>query len=243
VEALKNVDLTLYRGEVLGLVGDNGAGKSTLIKVLAGAILPDSGKILYDGEEVHIRNPKDAKRLGIETIYQDLALIDNLDVPANVFIGREIKRGLLGRIFGWMDLKAMMEKTVELLQRLKIRIESVRERVGSLSGGQRQSVAIGRAIYFDARVLIMDEPTAALGVEGTENVHNLVRHLRTQGFAILVIGHNMNDIFSISDRIMVLKTGRLIGVRKKSETTKDEILRMIILGEAAGSEKEQETVG
>lgn len=231
VEALRDVDLTLDEGEVLGLVGDNGAGKSTLVNILSGAIRSDSGEIFFRGEKVHIRHPRDAKRLGIETIYQNLALIDNLDVPANVFIGREIKKGDLGRIFRIMDRRGMEKKTRELLDRLKISIESIRERVANLSGGQRQSVAIGRAIFFDAKVLIMDEPTAALGVEETDKVHNLVRRLRDRGLSIIVISHNMNDIFKISDKIMVLKTGKLVGVQEKQETSMDEILRMIILGE------------
>jgi len=231
VEALRDVDLALYQGEVLGLVGDNGAGKSTLVNILSGAILADSGEILFQSEKVHIKHPRDAKRLGIETIYQSLALIDNLDVPANVFIGREIKRGSLGRILRIMNRREMEKKTRQLLDRLKIGIESIRERVGNLSGGQRQSVAIGRAVFFNAKVLIMDEPTAALGVEETEKVHNLVWHLRDRGLAIIVISHNMNDIFEISDKIMVLKTGKLVGVRKKAETSMDEILRMIIFGE------------
>lgn len=235
VAALQNVNLTLYEGEVLGLVGDNGAGKSTLIKILSGAIVPDSGEIYFRAQNVQINQPKDAKKLGIETIYQDLALIDNLHVPANVFIGREIRKGFLGRIFRIMDLKQMECETKELLSRLRISIESLRERVGSLSGGQRQSVAIGRAIYFDAKVLIMDEPTAALGVEETEKVHNLIRDLKNRGLSIIVISHNLNDILDISDRIMVLKTGRLVGVRKKETTHKEEIVRMIILGEQAFS--------
>jgi len=231
VEALKNIELTLYEGEILGLVGDNGAGKSTLIKILSGAIPSDMGEIFFRGEKVNIRNPKDSKELGIETIYQDLALIDNLDVPANVFIGREIKREKFGRIFNIMNLKAMEKATRRILDQLKINVESLRERVHNLSGGQKQSIAITRAIWFNAKVLIMDEPTAALAVEETAKVFNLIRRLRDRGISIIYISHNINEVFDISDRIMVLKTGKLVGVQKKEETTKDKILRMIILGE------------
>lgn len=237
VEALKNIELTLYEGEILGLVGDNGAGKSTLIKILSGAIPPDRGEIFFRGEKVNIRNPKDSKELGIETIYQDLALIDNLDVPANMFIGQEIKREKLGRIFNIMNLKAMEKTTRRFLDQLKINVESLRERVHNLSGGQKQSIAITRAIFFNAKVLIMDEPTAALAVEETAKVFNLIRRLRDKGISIVYISHNINEVFDISDRIMVLKTGKLVGVQKKEETTKDKILRMIILGEGYQNEK------
>lgn len=232
VEALKNVDLTLYEGEVLGLVGDNGAGKSTLIKILTGAIPADKGEIFFRGEKVDIRGPKNSRDLGIETVYQNLALIDNLDVPANMFIGREVKREKLGRVFNIMNLKAMEKTARRLLDQLEINVKSLRERVRNLSGGQRQSVAIAKAIFFNAKVLIMDEPTAALAVEETAKVFNLVRRLRDRGVSITYISHNLNDILEISDRIMVLKTGKLVGVRKKEETTKDEIVKMIISGES-----------
>jgi len=232
VEALKDVDLTLYEGEVLGLVGDNGAGKSTLIKILAGAIPADKGEIFFRGKKVDIRGPKDSRELGIETVYQDLALIDNLDVPANVFIGREVKRQKLGRVFNIMNLKKMEETTRRLLDQLEIIVKSLRERVRNLSGGQRQSVAIAKAIFFNAKVLIMDEPTAALAVEETAKVFNLVRRLRDRGVSITYISHNINDILEISDRIVVLKTGKFVGVRKKEETTKDEVVKMIISGES-----------
>jgi len=232
VEALKDIDLTLYEGEVLGLVGDNGAGKSTLIKILAGAIPADKGEIFFRGKKVDIRGPKDSRELGIETVYQDLALIDNLDVPANVFIGREVKRQKLGRVFNIMNLKKMEETTRRLLDQLEIIVKSLRERVRNLSGGQRQSVAIAKAIFFNAKVLIMDEPTAALAVEETAKVFNLVRRLRDRGVSITYISHNINDILEISDRIVVLKTGKFVGVRKKEETTKDEVVKMIISGES-----------
>ena len=232
VEALKNVELTLYEGEILGLVGDNGAGKSTLIKILAGAIPSDKGEIFFRGEKIHIKSPRDSRELGIETVYQNLALIDNLTVPANVFIGREVKTEKLGRIFNIMDLKAMEKTTRGLLDQLEITIESLRERVRNLSGGQRQSVAIAKAVYFNAKVLLMDEPTAALAVAETEKAFSLIRRLRDKGVSIIYISHNINDILEISDRIMVLKTGKFVGVRKKKDTTKEEILRMIILGES-----------
>ena len=232
VEALKNVELTLYEGEILGLVGDNGAGKSTLIKILAGAIPSDKGEIFFGGEKIHIKSPRDSRELGIETVYQNLALIDNLTVPANVFIGREVKTEKLGRIFNIMDLKAMEKTTRGLLDQLEITIESLRERVRNLSGGQRQSVAIAKAVYFNAKVLLMDEPTAALAVAETEKAFSLIRRLRDKGVSIIYISHNINDILEISDRIMVLKTGKFVGVRKKKDTTKEEILRMIILGES-----------
>lgn len=226
VQALKDVSIDLHSGEVLGLVGHNGAGKSTLIKILSGANSADSGKIYFQGKEVEIKTPKDAKDLGIETIYQHLALADNLNVPANMFLGRERQKAI-----GILDNRGMEIETRRMLERLKIKIESLRVRVLNLSGGQRQCVAISRSIYFNATVLIMDEPTAALGVEETDKVHALIEQLKKEGIAIVVISHDLHDVFKLADRIAVLKNGILVGVRRTAETTHDEILSMIILGQ------------
>jgi D-xylose transport system ATP-binding protein len=226
VQALQDVNIDLYEGEVLGIVGHNGAGKSTLIKILSGAYHADTGIIYFKGKEVEIKNPKDSKALGIETIYQHLALADNLNVPSSIFLGREIKNR-----FGILDDRSMEIETRQMLERLKIKIESLKVRVQKLSGGQRQSIAISRAIYFNAKVLIMDEPTAALGVEETNRVHELMKQLKNEGVAIILISHDLHDIFKLSDRVAVLKNGVLIGTRKTSETTKDEVLTMIILGQ------------
>lgn len=225
LQALRNVSIDLFRGEILGLVGHNGAGKSTLIKILSGAYHADVGTIYFEGKEVGIRNPKDAKQLGIETIYQDLALADNLNVATNMFLGREKKKH-----FGFLDTQSMEIDTRKTLDRLKVKIESLKARVHNLSGGQRQCIAISRAIYFNAKVLIMDEPTAALGVEETKRVQNLIQHLKKEGLAIILISHDLHDVFNLSDRIAVMKNGELVGVEETSQTTKDEVLGMIILG-------------
>jgi D-xylose transport system ATP-binding protein len=226
VQALQDVSIDLYRGEALGIVGHNGAGKSTLIKILSGAYAADSGEIYYQGKKVDIRTPKDARDLGIETIYQHLALADNMNVPQNVFLGRERKKR---RII--LDDRSMEIETKRMLDRMKIKIDSLKVRVRNLSGGQRQCVAISRAIYFDAKILIMDEPTANLGVEETSRVHELVEHLKEEGIAIVLISHDLHDVFKISDRIAVMKNGVLVGIKKTNETTKDNILAMIILGQ------------
>lgn len=230
VQALNGVNLDVYAGEVHALVGDNAAGKSTLIKILSGAVVRDSGTIHFDGREVDIRTPRDAKSLGIETVYQDLALADNLDVASNIFLGRELT--LKGPLRPFLDLRRMEEDARTLLSRLKINIPSIRQKVRSMSGGQRQSIAIARSVYFNARLVILDEPTAALGVEETRKVYELVREMRTQGLAVLMISHNLNHVFENSDRITVLKTGRYVGSRRVVETSRDEILRMIVSGEA-----------
>jgi len=230
VQALNGVNLDVYAGEVHALVGDNAAGKSTLIKILSGAVVRDSGAIHFDGREVDIRTPRDAKSLGIETVYQDLALADNLDVASNIFLGRELT--LKGPLRPFLDLRRMEEDARTLLSRLKINIPSIRQKVRSMSGGQRQSIAIARSVYFNARLVILDEPTAALGVEETRKVYELVREMRTQGLAVLMISHNLNHVFENSDRITVLKTGRYVGSRRVVETSRDEILRMIVSGEA-----------
>lgn len=230
VHAVREVDLDVYCGEVHAIVGDNAAGKSTLIKILSGAVAKDSGKISFQGQPVEISQPRDAKQLGIETVYQDLALADNLDVPSNVFLGREMtKSGLLRFI---LNNRGMEERSRSLLNRLKINIPNIRQRVRSMSGGQRQSIAIARCVCFNARMVILDEPTAALGVEETKKVYALIREMRDQGLAVLLISHNLNHVFDNCDRITVLKTGRLVGSRRVAETSQDEILRMIVSGVA-----------
>lgn len=209
VQALRGVDLALRQNEVLGLVGDNAAGKSTLMKVLSGAYQPDGGQILIEGKVVHFSNPMDARRQGIEMVYQDYALANNLDVVANVFMGREVVQLNLG-LFKVMDFWRMEQETKSLLDRLKINIPSVRQRVERLSGGQRQAVAIARATAFDAKVIIMDEPTAALSVAAIEKVLELIRELKAQGASIIIISHRLEDIYQVSDRMIVLRQGRKV---------------------------------
>ncbi len=209
VQALRGVDLTLYYNEVLGLVGDNAAGKSTLMKVLSGAYMPDAGEIFIEGKKVHITSPWDARQLGIEMVYQDLALADNLDVAANVFMGHEAVSTRLGPI-SVMDKHYMEQETQRLLDRLKINVSSVRSRVERLSGGQRQAIAIARATGFNNKVTIMDEPTAALSVSAISKVLDLVRELKAQGNSIIIISHRLEDIYQVSDRMMVLRHGRKV---------------------------------
>ena len=209
VQALRGVDLVLHHGEVLGLVGDNAAGKSTLMKVLSGAYIPDEGEILIEGKNAHMADALDARRLGIEMVYQDLALANNLDVTANVFLGREAIGTALGP-FSIMDSHRMEQEAARLLDRLKIDIPSVRLLVERLSGGQRQAVAIARATAFNSKVIIMDEPTAALSVAAISKVLDLVRELKSQGASIIIISHRIEDIYSVSDRLMVMRQGRKV---------------------------------
>jgi simple sugar transport system ATP-binding protein len=209
VQALRSVALTLNHGEVLGLVGDNAAGKSTLMKILSGAYISDAGEILINSKKAHITNPDDSRRLGIEMVYQDYALANNLDVSANVFLGREIVKWKIGPI-GMMDKKSMEEQAQNLLDRLKIEIDNVRLKVENLSGGQRQAVAIGRATAFNAKVIIMDEPTAALSVAAIGKVLDLIRELKSLGSSIIMISHRLEDIYEVSDRIIVLRHGRKV---------------------------------
>ncbi|MBN2149219.1 MAG: sugar ABC transporter ATP-binding protein [Anaerolineales bacterium] len=209
VQALRGVDLVLNHGEVLGLVGDNAAGKSTLMKVLSGAYIPDEGQILIEGKDAHLTDPLHARRLGIEMVYQDLALANNLDVTANVFLGREAVSFQLGS-FGVLDGRYMEKEAQRLLDRLKIDIPSVRLMVERLSGGQRQAVAIARATAFNSKVIIMDEPTAALSVAAISKVLDLVRELKAQGASIIIISHRLEDIYSVSDRLMVMRNGRKV---------------------------------
>jgi D-xylose transport system ATP-binding protein len=225
VHAVENVTVDLHAGEVVGLVGGNGAGKSTLMKVLSGAQRADAGEIRVDGKPISIANPRDAKALGIETIYQTLALADNIDASGNLFLGRELTTRT-----GALDDSAMESATRKVMARLNPRFKNFKAPVKSLSGGQRQSVAIARAVHFNARCLIMDEPTAALGPAETAQVRELVAQLKAEGIGIFLISHDIHDVFDLSDRISVMATGKLVGTVDKDKVTKDDVLGMIILG-------------
>jgi len=226
VQALTDVDFEVRNGEVMALVGDNGAGKSTLIKCIAGIHGYDSGEIFFDGEEVHIHGPKDSAKLGIEIVYQDLALCDNLDVVQNMYLGREI-RDFLFRL----KEPAMEQRSAETLKGLRVTtIRSIRQTVATLSGGQRQSVAVARAVMWNSKLVILDEPTAALGVAQTEQVLELVRRLADQGLAVVLISHNLHDIFETATRITVLRLGRNIGIYERAKTTQQEVVQAITAG-------------
>jgi D-xylose transport system ATP-binding protein len=225
VQALTDVDFEVNPGEVMALVGDNGAGKSTLVKCIAGTHTPDSGHILFDGTEVHINSPKDAGRLGIEVVYQDLALCDNLDVVQNMFLGREINR------FQILNEAAMEHRTSETLKTLAVTtISSIRQPVATLSGGQRQSVAVAKAVQWNSKLVLLDEPTAALGVAQTEQVLALVRRLGEQGLGVVLISHNLHDVFETADRITVLRLGRNVGVFDRRTSTQQAIVEAITAG-------------
>ena len=225
VQAVADANLNVYPGEVVALLGHNGAGKSTLMKMLAGAYPIDSGEVRVNGQAAHIANPADSQALGIETIYQTLALADNLDSVANLFLGREIKTR-----WGTLDDYAMEKAARGVFHRLNPNFKNIRVPVRSLSGGQRQVVAISRAVYFNARALIMDEPCAALGPEETRMVHELVRKLKAAGVGIFLISHDMPDVFGLSDRLTVMKNGKMVGTYNTTDVTEDEVLGMIILG-------------
>jgi D-xylose transport system ATP-binding protein len=225
VHAVQEMSLELRAGEVLGLLGHNGAGKSTLIKMLSGACPCDTGEIRIDGRKAVIRSPLDARRCGIETLYQNLALADNLDASANLFLGRELRGA-----WGLLDDRAMERAARDALARLNPDFENLSTPVGQLSGGQRQSIAIARALYFDARVLIMDEPTAALGPGESRALRGLVRHLKSEGMGIILVSHDLHDVFDLSDRISVMKGGRPVGTRATCELNEDQALKMIITG-------------
>ena len=235
VHAVRDVTIDLHEGEVVGLVGGNGAGKSTLMRTLSGAHPPDSGEIRIDGEVRVIRNPRDAKVHNIETIYQTLALADNIDAPANVFLGRE-----LSTPWGTLDDSAMEDATRKVMRRLNPNFRSFATAVKSLSGGQRQAVAIARAVHFNARILIMDEPTAALGPAETAQVRDLIRQLKTEGIGIFLISHDIHDVFDLSDRISVMYHGRIVDTVNRDDVTPDDILGMIILGKKPGEVSEKE---
>ena len=227
VQVLYDVDLDIYPGQVTALVGDNGAGKSTLIKCIAGIHPTDSGDLTFDGESVTVHSPKQASALGIEVVYQDLALCDNLDVVHNMFLGREQKKGLV------LDEATMEQRASETLAGLSVRtLKSVRQLVASLSGGQRQTVAIARAVLWNSKLVILDEPTAALGVAQTEQVLNLVRRLADQGLGVLLISHNLNDVFQVADRIACLYLGRMAAQVKTSEVNSNEVVQLITTGKS-----------
>jgi D-xylose transport system ATP-binding protein len=225
VRAVDDVSLDLHRGEVVGLLGHNGAGKSTLIKMLSGAYRPDSGEVRIDGRPAAIHSPREARRYGIETIYQTLALAENLDAAANLFLGRELRSA-----WGTLDDVAMEAETRRVMARLNPHFAKFKEPVRALSGGQRQAVAIARAIHFNAHVLIMDEPTAALGPQETQQVAELIVQLKKEGIGIFLISHDIHDVFDLADRVAVMKNGRLVGTAHTRDVTKDEVLGMIILG-------------
>jgi len=225
VHAVQDVTVDLRPGEVVGLVGGNGAGKTTLIRCLSGAHPADSGQILIDGLPVSITNPRDAKARGIETIYQTLALAENIDASANVFLGRELTSR-----FGDLDDAAMESATRKVMGRLNPNFKNFKTPVVSLSGGQRQAIAIGRAVHFNARILIMDEPTAALGPAETAQVRDLIKQLKSEGIGIFLISHDIHDVFDLADRISVMLHGKLVGTVNKADVTTDEVLAMIIMG-------------
>jgi D-xylose transport system ATP-binding protein len=232
VHVLKDVDFDVYPGQVTALVGDNGAGKSTLIKCIAGIYTPESGDVLFEGAKVDIDGPRTATALGIEIVYQDLALCDNLDIVHNMFLGREEKKGIT---LNETSMESLARKT---LDGLNVRtVKSIRQTVSSLSGGQRQTVAIARAVLWNSKVVVLDEPTAALGVAQTEQVLNLVRRLADKGLAVVLISHNLNDIFEVADNIAALYLGSMAAQVKKNDVTKNEVVELITTGKSEGVTK------
>ncbi len=227
VRALQDVDLDIRQAEVLAIVGDNGAGKSTLTKILSGVYQPDRGEIQVNGRVVRISNPHEARELGIATVFQNLALVDSRDVAANLFLGREPTRWKF-----FVDRKKMIADAQRVVSELRVNMPSMTVDVGQLSGGQRQTLAIGRATAQQGRIILMDEPTAALGVREARKVLDLIRHLKSTGTGLVVISHNLRHVFSVADRILVLRRGRVAGVRDKGATTPDEIVRLIVGAES-----------
>ena len=225
IKAVDQASVNLFPGEVVAILGHNGAGKSTLIKVLSGAYKRDGGQIFVNGEEAQINNPRDAKQYGIETIYQTLAVADNVDAAANLYLGREILTS-----YGTLDDAAMEAEARKVMGRLNPNFQRFKEPVSKLSGGQRQSVAIARAILFNARILIMDEPTAALGPQETDQVSELIQQLKKEGIGIFLISHDIHDVFDLADRVAVMKNGQMVGYARTEDVTKDEVLGMIIMG-------------
>ena len=230
--AVDNMSLDIKAGEVIGLIGDNGAGKSTFIKMISGVYQPDNGEIYFEDKNVVFAGPRNARDFGIETIYQDLALAENLDVGSNIFLGREMKNAYLGGLIHTLDRHKMTEESARVLDRLDIKVPSLTQQIRNLSGGQRQAVAIARSIYWNAKVMIMDEPTAALGVAEQRKVLTLVRTLSSQSVPVIIISHNMQDVFAVADRIVIMRRGKKVGERIASETTPDEIVSLMVGAEA-----------
>ena len=228
IRALNNVNLVLNQGDILGLVGDNAAGKSTLMKILSGTYVPDKGEIFFEGRKVEFRFPRDSRKLGIEMIYQDLAVADNMDIVENIFLGVELERPTLGGLIKVIDRKRMERESWETLEKIRINIDSVNAKVETLSGGQRQSVAIARTIRSNAKVIIMDEPTASLGVSEVEMLLGLIRELKTKNTAIVFVSHRLYDVFEVGDRIMVLRHGECVEDKKIGDTDMDEIRKLMI---------------
>jgi ABC-type sugar transport system ATPase subunit len=230
--AVDNVSLDVNVGEVVGLVGDNGAGKSTLIKMISGVYRPDAGEVYFNDHQLTFSGPREARDMGIETIYQDLALAENLDVGSNIFLGREVKRPHLGGLIQTLDRQKMRVESANVLSRLEIHVPSLTQQIRNLSGGQRQAVAIARSIYWNARLMIMDEPTAALGVTEQRKVLTLVRTLCDQGVPVIIISHNMQDVFAVADRIVIMRRGKKVGERIAAQTTPDEVVSLMVGAEA-----------
>lgn len=240
VQALDGVDLDVHPGEVLALVGDNGAGKSTLVKSISGIHAVDSGEFIFEGQQVTIGSPAAATELGIATVYQDLALCDNLDVVANLFLGQEELVGGAGTAIRALDEIAMEQRSHELLEQLSVTIPSVRSEVGTLSGGQRQQVAVARSLLGEPKVVMLDEPTAALGVVQTKQVLDLIRRLRERNLGVIVISHNLADVFAVADRIFVLRLGRRAGVFDSSSTTEEQVVGAITGATTDTAERERQ---
>jgi ABC-type sugar transport system ATPase subunit len=235
VQALRDVDLELFKGEILGLVGDNGAGKSTLLKILTGAYTPDSGRIYFQGKEVTIHNPHHSRELGIEMVYQHLALCRHLDIASNLFLGRELCRSVFG-VIHFLCKRKMQEMAIETLRGLKIDIRDPREIVNNLSGGQQQAVAVGKAIRFGPKVVLMDEPTANLAVREASKVLELMRSLRDTGISIIFVTHRLQDIFDVANRVFVLKGGTPVDCRPTSELDQEQLVRLMFIGKKADND-------
>ena len=228
LEALQQVDFELNQSEIVGLVGDNGAGKSTLIKIISGVFPPDEGKILLEGKEVRLTCPNDAKNFGIETVFQHLALVENISVARNVFLGREFVKPGIGRLFGLSDKRKEREEAQKALRSLDVQIDSVNSLVENLSGGQRQAVAIARTVYWNPKVLIMDEPTAAISVKETAKVLDIMRAEKMRGMSVIFISHNLQEIFSVADRVVVLNRGTVVGNERIKKTTIEKVIKLMV---------------